>query len=75
MAMDRIVISMPRGLRERVKRLAAQRGISFAEYVREAAEKSANEERPVPQFGIFDSGRADLSDMASDGIQDIPPWH
>ena len=47
---------------ERLKALAAERGVSLSMLIREALEEKAGEYRPKPSFlGMFDSGTTDTS--------------
>lgn len=56
----------------RLRALARDRGVSLAQVVREALEEKAQQYRPKPKsLGAFDSGRSDLSEIASAGR--IPP--
>lgn len=64
---------------ERVKRRAAERGVSAAHVWREAArhEVGADEERippPLTCIGAFASGRSDLSELASEAIFEPRSW-
>lgn len=52
----------------RLRALARDRGVSFAEVAREALEEKAGEYRPRPKsLGVGDSGRRDVSRSASVG--------
>lgn len=77
--MQRLMIQAEPELIERVKRRAARRGVSAAQVWREAArnELRAEQERippPLTCIGIFDSGRSDLSELASEDIYEPDPW-
>jgi len=57
---------------ERLRALARERGVSFAEIAREALEAKAEEYRPRPGcVGIGSSGRGDVSEVA--GVGRTPP--
>jgi len=57
---------------ERLRALARERGVSFAEIAREALEAKAKEYRPRPTcLGVGSSGRRDVSDVA--GVGRTPP--
>ena len=74
--MERTTITLPKAHIKRLKILAAERGISMAALIREAVEATLTKERPKPKsIGIFDSGRTDISQLASEGP--VPPvsWH
>jgi hypothetical protein len=71
--MQRLMIQAEPELVERAKRRAAERGVSVAQLVREALEHELSApEEPIPPpltcIGAFDSGRSDLSELASDHI-------
>jgi hypothetical protein len=71
--MQRLMIQAEPELVERAKRRAAERGVSMAQFLREAMERelaSSGEHVPPPLTcaGVFDSGRSDLSELASDHI-------
>ena len=58
---------------ERLKALAAERGVSLSLLIREALEEEAGGYRPKPSFlGMLDSGTTDTATtIASDRL---PPW-
>ena len=57
---------------ERLRALARDRRVSFAEIVREALDQKAAEYRPRPScLGIGDSGRTDISSTVA--TERIPP--
>ena len=71
-AMERTTIMADEEVVERLRALARDRGVSFAEVVREALEVKAAEYRPKPRsMGLFSSGRSDGSSVADEGR--IPP--
>lgn len=61
--MDRTTLTIPRELRVRLRRLAAERGVSMATIVREAIDEKLAAARPRPRSpgagasGIGDTGR------------------
>lgn len=64
---------------ERIKRRAAERGVSAAQVWREGArhEVGPDEERippPLTCIGAFASGRSDLSELASEPIFTPRSW-
>lgn len=69
--MGRTTITLSDSLRNRLKVLAAERGVSFAELVREALEKEAADSRPKPQFGIGASGYTDTAETIA--TEPVPP--
>jgi plasmid stability protein len=77
--MQRVTIRAEPELIERVKRRAAQRGVSVSQFCREAMrhELGPDEERippPLTCIGAFDSGRSDLSEIASEDVFGPEPW-
>jgi hypothetical protein len=71
--MQRLMIQAEPELIERAKRRAGERGVSVAQVVREAIEHElaeTDEQIPPPLtcIGAFNSGRSDLSRLASEGI-------
>jgi hypothetical protein len=60
---------------DRLHLLAKDRDMSFAEIVREALNEKAAQYRPKPTFiGKWESGRSDLSEIASRGTPPPPSW-
>jgi hypothetical protein len=77
--MQRLMIQAEPELIERAKRRATERGVSVAQVVREAMrhEFGFAEERippPLTCIGVFDSGRSDLSELASEDVYEPDPW-
>jgi len=71
-AMERTTIMADEAVVERLRALARDRGVSFAEVVREALDVKAAEYRPKPRgMGMFSSSTPDGSEVASEGR--IPP--
>ncbi len=65
--MERTTVVLPNELRQRLRRIAAERGVSMATVIREALEEKANHHRPKPlSIGIFDSGHTDTSRLAGE---------
>ena len=58
MAMKRAIFQADEALLDRARRHAEQRGVSFAEVVREALERELNGDgpRPMPHNRVFRSG-------------------
>lgn len=56
---------------ERLKALAAERGVSVSALIREALEQKAGEYRPKPRLGIVGSGGADIA--STDATEAVPP--
>jgi hypothetical protein len=73
--MKRTTIVANEEVLEKLRALARQRGVSFAEVVREAVEEKAGEYRPQPKsLGIGASGRSDVSSVAGVGRSPGSPW-
>lgn len=63
--MHRTTIVLPEDLRARLRRLAAERGVSMATIIRDAIEQKVNEARPKPKsIGIAESGFSDTSELS-----------
>lgn len=69
----RTTIVAPEELLEKLRRMAHERKTSMASIIREALEEKAESYRPFPKsIGIGDSGRTDISQLASDWRQFEP---
>lgn len=65
--MQRTTIVAPEELLSRLRRLAAERGVSLATVIREALEEKAQQHRPLPKsLGIGASVHADTSQRAGE---------
>ena len=63
--MHRTTIVLPEDLRARLRRLAAERGVSMATIIRDAIEQKVNEARPKPKsIGIAESEFSDTSELS-----------
>lgn len=70
--MERTTIVADERVLERLRALAHDRGVSFAEVVREALETKAGEFRPTPRsIGIASSGGADVA--STEATEPVPP--
>jgi hypothetical protein len=56
---------------ERLKALAAERGVSVSALIREALEQKARAYRPKPRLGIARSGGGDIA--STDATEAVPP--
>jgi len=65
-------------LLERARRVADQRGVAVPQLVRQALEHEIGpadgEQPPVACIGMFESGRGDLSELASRDVYEPPPF-
>ena len=69
----RTTIVAPEELLDRLQTIAHERGVSMACLIREAMEEKARSHWPKPKsIGIGDSGRTDVSQLASDWRQFEP---
>ncbi|MBV9196080.1 MAG: ribbon-helix-helix protein, CopG family [Solirubrobacterales bacterium] len=60
--MQRTTLMLPDGLRDRLRQIAAERGISMATLIREALEESLARARPMPRsLGVGSSGSPDTA--------------
>jgi hypothetical protein len=63
----RTTIVAPEHLLKRLRAMAAERGTSMADLIREALEEKASAERPrPPSVGVGTSGHSDTSDRSAD---------
>ena len=75
MTMTRTTISLPAPLLKQLRLLAAQRGMSIAGILREAAEEKVSRPRPLPRsLGMGDSGFEDTSELAGDWKFEPRAW-
>lgn len=60
--MQRTTLMLPEGLHDRLRQIAADRGVSMAAVIREALEEAAARARPVPRsLGLGASGSKDTA--------------
>ncbi|MBA2336280.1 MAG: ribbon-helix-helix protein, CopG family [Acidimicrobiia bacterium] len=65
--MERTTLTIPEALRARLRRLAAERGVSMATLVREAIDEKLAGVRPVPQsLGVGTSNATDAARRSAD---------
>jgi len=65
--MDRTTLTIPAELRARLRRLAAERGVSMATIVREAIDEKLAGARPRPRsLGAGASGATDIARRSGD---------
>jgi hypothetical protein len=73
--MDRTTLSIPNDLRRRLRKLAAERGVSMATIVREAIDEKLAGVRPRPtSLGVGASGLTDTARRAGDERPEPRPW-
>jgi len=73
--MERTTISLPESLLKRLRILAAERGTSMAEVIREAIEETVGRHRPRPgSLGIGASGQTDTARRTAEERPEPRPW-
>lgn len=73
--MERTTVSLPEGLLKRLRVLAAERGVSMAEMIREAIGETISRHRPRPRsLGVGASGRADTARRTGEERPEARPW-
>ncbi|MBI3751403.1 MAG: ribbon-helix-helix protein, CopG family [Chloroflexi bacterium] len=68
--MDRTTLTIPADVRARLRRLAAERGVSMATLVREAIDEKLADSRPRPRS--IGSGASDKPDIARRSADERP---
>jgi len=73
--MDRTTLSLDRATRRRLRRIAAERGISMAALIREAIDESVARHAPRPRsLGIGASGTSDTARRSADERPEPREW-
>jgi len=73
--MDRTTITIPDDLRIRLRRLAAERGVSMATVIREAIDEKLAAVRPKPRsLGVGASGHHDTAHRSADERPEPRSW-
>ncbi len=73
--MDRTTLTLDRETRQRLRRIAAERGISMAALIREAIDETIERHAPVPRsLGAGASGIADTARLAGDERPEPRAW-
>ncbi len=73
--MQRTTIVAPEDLLKRLRRMAAERGTSMADLIREALEDKVTTDRPRPRsLGLGASGHADTAQRASNEPSTPRAW-
>jgi metal-responsive CopG/Arc/MetJ family transcriptional regulator len=73
--MERTTISLPDGLLKRLRVLAAERGTSMAEVIREAIEEAVRNHRRRPRsLGIGASGHSDTARRTAEERPEPRSW-
>jgi hypothetical protein len=73
--MERTTLSIPPETRAKLRRLAADRGVSMATLIREAIDELIGSRQPRPRsIGIGASGVADTGRRSADDRPEPRPW-
>jgi len=73
--MDRTTITLDAATRRRLRRIAAERGISMAAVIREAIDATIDQHAPKPRsLGVGASGTADTARSAGDERPEPRSW-
>jgi predicted transcriptional regulator len=73
--MDRTTLTLDEETRGRLRRIAAERGISMAALIREAIDEVIERHAPKPRsLGIAASGARDTARLAGDVRPEPRPW-
>ena len=73
--MDRTTITLDVETRARLRRIAADRGVSMAALIREAIDATIEQHAPRPRsLGVGASGRADTARRAGDERPEPRTW-
>lgn len=73
--MDRTTLSLPEETRRRLRRLAAERGVSMATIIREAIDEKVDRLAPKPRsLGIGASGTVDTARTSADERPEPRAW-
>ncbi len=73
--MDRTTLSLDIETRKRLRRIAAERGISMAALIREAIDETVERHAPKPRsLGVGASGTIDTGRRSGDVRPEPRPW-
>jgi hypothetical protein len=73
--MDRTTLTLDRATRARLRRIAAERGMSMAALIREAIEETIERHAPKPRsLGVAASGAPDTARRTADERPRPRPW-
>lgn len=73
--MDRTTLTLPEETRRRLRRLAAERGVSMAALIREAIDEKVERLAPKPRsLGVGASGTSDTARRSGDERAKPRPW-
>ena len=73
--MNRTTLTLDEAVRRRLRRLAAERGVSMATLIREAIDEKVEKLAPRPRsLGIGASGMTDTARRTADDRPEPPAW-
>jgi hypothetical protein len=73
--MERTTLMLPDETRDRLRRIASDRGVSMATVIREAIDEKVATVRPRPRsIGVGASGRTDTARSSGDERAEPRPW-
>ncbi len=73
--MDRTTLTLDEETRRRLRRIAAERGVSMAALIREAVDEIIERDSPAPRsIGIASSGTRDTARTAGEVRPEPRPW-
>jgi hypothetical protein len=73
--MERTTLSLPEATRRRLRRIAAERGVSMATIIREAIDEKVERLAPRPRsLGIGASGQTDTARRSAVERPEPRPW-
>lgn len=73
--MDRTTLTLDTATRQRLRRIAAERGISMAALIREAIDETIERHAPMPRsLGVAASGTSDTARRTADERPEPRSW-
>ncbi len=73
--MDRTTLTLDEAMRRRLRKIAAERGISMAALIREAIDVAVERHAPMPRsLGIGASGKRDTGRLAGETRPEPRSW-
>jgi predicted transcriptional regulator len=73
--MNRTTLTLDEETRRRLRRIAAERGVSMAAVIREAIDEAVERHAPAPRsLGIGASGKPDTGRLAGEVRPEPRPW-
>jgi predicted DNA-binding ribbon-helix-helix protein len=73
--MDRTTLTLDGQTRARLRRIAAERGISMAALIREAIDETIERHAPVPRsLGVAASGQRETARQTAESRPEPRPW-